>query len=1065
MGRRKDDASGGARSVDVDAHASGGPSAAVDRRTLFVRGVAFGATNEELEAAFAAVGPVRSAFLVGGAGSNANAAHAAAADDAAAGSGSASSSSARQQQHKGVGFVQFALPEDADRAVAELDGALLSGRRIRVEHAQKRASFEERKKKKRRGVEEEEEVEGGGDDDEAGEGAEKKAPAPAPAAASARPPRDAAPRDNSNKHRLVRTVAVGNLTPGTARAALDAVRAAAGKEGGASEAIEEIVHPVPEADVERAHLRRDGCGGGVAFVVYASVRAATAAVARLHGSKVSAAEAGDNGTKRRGKGNASAPSPSASTLAPEEAILWARQVSGEGALAKKWRVIIRNLSFSADEAALRAALSPAGFVWELNLPRKPDGRPRGFAFAAFTCRAHAERAIAVANGLEVGGRAVAVDWAVGKAAFVGSAAASENGAAADAAAAAAGENKKEEGAKPEKKKPAAATAAAGADDDEGEDAEVDVAAERALLAKVASQFDDGDEDDDAGDKGKKKEEENGADDDKKKKTKKEKKKEKKASEAAAAAEASAAAAATAASAAPSASSPSPKTPEEKKAAAAARAAAAVEAAAAKLEQSAAVESTVFVRGIPVEATAGELRTRLEGYGDVKAARLVVDKASGRAKGTAFVEFADAAAAARAAAASKAAAAGDGPAITLRGRDLDVALALTQEGARTLAVTRADQGVGDARNLYLAREGRIEQGSDAWKALSPADRAARDRAAADARTKLKSPNFAISRTRLCLRNRPFNVDEATLRPLLLEAVTLRAATASPKLTQVKILSGDGGGGDDGGNGGEGKKKSSNRGKGMAFAEFTDHEHALCALRTLNNSPAPFGVDRRPIVEFAIDDARMMQKRLRAVEAREAAAAGGAGAGTGGAASAGDAADAASRPPSLNRRERKERQSEKESRGKRQRERKRRLAAEAEGGAPSAVEEEEQPRKKKAKGVDGAVVSAQAPATPLPKRARGEATAPDSKPQRQRQQLEEPKPRQQRPPKPVLTKAARRGGGAEKTDKLDELVSQYKARLFGSSGSDGGAGQEGGGKGSKKPVLTKAVQKDRLGEWLA
>ena len=237
-----------------------------------------------------------------------------------------------------------------------------------------------------------------------GRGPRRKLPLLLPPPLLRAPPRDAAPRDNSNKHRLVRTVAVGNLTPGTARAALDAVRAAAGKEGGASEAIEEIVHPVPEADVERAHLRRDGCGGGVAFVVYASVRAATAAVARLHGSKVSAAEAGDNGTKRRGKGNASAPSPSASTLAPEEAILWARQVSGEGALAKKWRVIIRNLSFSADEAALRAALSPAGFVWELNLPRKPDGRPRGFAFAAFTCRAHAERAIAVANGLEVGGK-------------------------------------------------------------------------------------------------------------------------------------------------------------------------------------------------------------------------------------------------------------------------------------------------------------------------------------------------------------------------------------------------------------------------------------------------------------------------------------------------------------------------------------------------------------------------------------------------------------------------------------------------------------------------------------
>lgn len=29
------------------------------------------------------------------------------------------------------------------------------------------------------------------------------------------------------------------------------------------------------------------------------------------------------------------------------------------------------------------------------------------------------------------------------------------------------------------------------------------------------------------------------------------------------------------------------------------------------------------------------------------------------------------------------------------------------------------------------------------------------------------------------------------------------------------------------------------KGIAFAEFVDHEHALCALRQLNNNPAPFG----------------------------------------------------------------------------------------------------------------------------------------------------------------------------------------------------------------------------------
>ena len=35
------------------------------------------------------------------------------------------------------------------------------------------------------------------------------------------------------------------------------------------------------------------------------------------------------------------------------------------------------------------------------------------------------------------------------------------------------------------------------------------------------------------------------------------------------------------------------------------------------------------------------------------------------------------------------------------------------------------------------------------------------------------------------------------------------------------------------------KGNPQGKGIAFAEFSDPEHALCALRQLNNNPAPFG----------------------------------------------------------------------------------------------------------------------------------------------------------------------------------------------------------------------------------
>lgn len=63
---------------------------------------------------------------------------------------------------------------------------------------------------------------------------------------------------------------------------------------------------------------------------------------------------------------------------------------------------------------------------------------------------------------------------------------------------------------------------------------------------------------------------------------------------------------------------------------------------------------------------------------------------------------------------------------------------------------------------------------------------------------------------------------------------RAANARPVVKQVKILrEGDKVGAD-------GKAAS----KGWAFVELTEHEHALCALRQLNNNPVSFG-DPLPI----------------------------------------------------------------------------------------------------------------------------------------------------------------------------------------------------------------------------
>ena len=38
------------------------------------------------------------------------------------------------------------------------------------------------------------------------------------------------------------------------------------------------------------------------------------------------------------------------------------------------------------------------------------------------------------------------------------------------------------------------------------------------------------------------------------------------------------------------------------------------------------------------------------------------------------------------------------------------------------------------------------------------------------------------------------------------------------------------------------------RGRGFVEFTEHEHALCALRQLNNNPQPFGTAVNSVVSM-------------------------------------------------------------------------------------------------------------------------------------------------------------------------------------------------------------------------
>lgn len=119
---------------------------------------------------------------------------------------------------------------------------------------------------------------------------------------------------------------------------------------------------------------------------------------------------------------------------------------------------------------------------------------------------------------------------------------------------------------------------------------------------------------------------------------------------------------------------------------------------------------------------------------------MVDKTTRKPKGTAFIEFKDPEPAAAAAAASARARAGKGPDVTVKGVPLTVDLALTQDDARRLGEAQAGGATGaagaaggggtgqtgpggkfDRRNLYLSKEGFIEEGSAVWAAMSENDR--------------------------------------------------------------------------------------------------------------------------------------------------------------------------------------------------------------------------------------------------------------------------------------------------------------------------------------------------------
>ncbi|KAM4636334.1 RNA-binding protein 28 [Discoglossus pictus] len=257
--------------------------------------------------------------------------------------------------------------------------------------------------------------------------------------------------------------------------------------------------------------------------------------------------------------------------------------------------------------------------------------------------------------------------------------------------------------------------------------------------------------------------------------------------------------------------------------------------------------TLFIRNLSFNSEDEDLERLLLVFGNIKYVRIVMHPDTEHSKGCAFVQFVDKESAQKCLAAAKDESEAGG--LKLDGRKLMVNLAVSREEAGKLQTESKAKKPTGTRNLYLAREGLIREGTNAAEGLSAEDLAKRARFAEVKRLKLKSQNIFVSKTRLCVHNIPKSVDDKKLRQLFLSAA---GGGRTVKIKECRVMR------DLKGVSGNHKGQS----LGYGFVAFSEHEHALAALRHVNNNPDLFGPKKRPIVEFSLEDLNKLKiKEMR------------------------------------------------------------------------------------------------------------------------------------------------------------------------------------------------------------
>lgn len=319
-------------------------------------------------------------------------------------------------------------------------------------------------------------------------------------------------------------------------------------------------------------------------------------------------------------------------------------------------------------------------------------------------------------------------------------------------------------------------------------------------------------------------------------------------------------------------------------------------------------ATVFIRNLPFTTTDEQLKGFFAHFGNVRYARVVMDKVTEKPAGTGFVCFYNvddakdcikgAPRPTQSITTSKTSILQDESAdpegkYTLDGRLLQVAQAVNKEEATNLADTSlAKRNEKDKRRLFLLSEGSIDRNSALHDLLTPAEIQMRQASAAQRKKLVQSnPSLHLSLTRLAVRNIPRDIGSKELKELARKAIVgfakdVKEGRRQPLSKEENAR--------DGKDAKEKEQERKSKGKGIVrqakvvfessqgtkiqeksgggrsrcygFIEYTSHHWALMGLRYLNGHQLENdnGKKQRLVVEFAIENAQVVHRRRAAEE---------------------------------------------------------------------------------------------------------------------------------------------------------------------------------------------------------